>query len=175
MKIKTILILIPLMLIFSSCSNLSKNSVKEGEFYIKNGVSGSKKWDENLILKRVSWYHELTLQFDLMIGNITPQSGFNFWFSKSELEDVLKCSDFRILMTYSVDTKLFPYSLLNEQLEIAGFKKIDLFEFKKNLMVHPDSELNSLRLYQVYGVCRKENEPKSLNLNFPGYLEKSIN
>lgn len=169
------LMIVGLCVISCSSTNLSKNIVREGDFIVKNGVFADKKWEENLTFKRLSWYHELTLQFDLKIANVTPQSSFNFWFSPTEQQDIQKCSDFRVVIAYSLDTKLIPYSILNEQLELAGFKKVDLFNFKKHLMVHPDSELNSLRLYQVYGICRLDKEVKPLILNFPGYNEKSIN
>ena len=116
----------------------------------------------------------MTLQFDIIEGQLTPQSGFNFWFSKSELADVQKCSDFRVLLAYSLDTKALPYSLVNEQIEAAGYKKIDLIEFKKHFMQHPDAEMNSMRLYQLYGICKKVNDRKALIFNFPGFSEKSI-
>ena len=163
------------LLTFISCSNLSKNLVKEGPFVVKNGTAGDKVWNENLNFKRVSWYHELTLQFDLMLGAITPQSSFNFWFSKDELDYIGKCGEFKIVVAYSQDTKVIPYSYLNEQLENSGYKKVELLAFKKNFLQHPDSEMNSLRLYQVYGICRPDNIGKSLIFNFAGYKEKIVN
>ncbi len=163
-------------LMFSCASNnLSKNTVREGDFLVKNGVFADKKWEENLTFKRLSWYHELTLQFDFLMAQMTPQSSFNYWFSATEQQDIQKCSDFRVVLAYSLDTKLIPYSILNEQLELAGFKKVELIHFKRHLMVHPDSELNSLRLYQVYGICRADKELKPLIFNFPGFTEKSVN
>ena len=167
--------LILLALMLASCSNLSKNTVKEGTYHVRNGSFANKQWDDDLVFKRTSWYHELTLHFDLMLVPIAPQSSFNFWFSKVELEDVHKCGDFRILLAYSLDTKAIPYSLLNEQLEIAGFKKIDISEFKKHLLQHPDSEMNSTKLYQVYGICRESKDLKPLIINFPGFNEKALN
>lgn len=177
MKMSLVFLCSLLLLTFSlsSCSNLSKNSVKEGSFLVRNGTAGSQTWNDDLSLTRISWYHELTLQFDLMLGNLTPQSGFNFWFSKTELEEIQKCGDFRVLLAYSLDTKVIPFSHLNEQLELAGYKKIDLIEFKKHLFQHPDSEMNSLRLYQVYGICRPVRDSKPLIFNFPGFTEKTVN
>ena len=160
---------------FVSCSNLSKNSVREASFIIRNGVVSDKKWKEDLKLNRVSWHHEMTLQYDLMIGNILPQSGFNFWFSRAEQSLIEKCSDFRIVMAYSQDTKYIPYSYLFDQLKNADFQKIELSEFKAHLLQHPDSELNSLRLYQIFGACRIEKSSKPLIFNFPGYSEISLN
>lgn len=159
----------------TSCANLSKNTVKDGTFVVRNGTAGPKIWNENLNFTRVSWYHELTLEFDLMMASIPAQSSFNFWFSAEELELASKCGDFRVVLAYSLDTKVIPYSHLNEQLDLAGFKKFDLATFKKNFLRHPDSEMNSLRLYQVYGVCRSGTEAKSLIFNFPGFTEKTVN
>ena len=123
----------------------------------------------------MSWYHELTLQFDLMLGTIEPQSSFNFWFSKDELDMIAKCGDFRIVLAYSQDTKIIPYSYLNEQLDRSGYKKIELISFKKQFIQHPDAEMNSLRLYQLYGICRPEKNDKPLIFNFPGFSEKIVN
>ena len=174
---KTILLatLLVSVLGLSSCSNLSKNTVREGTYIVRNGTAGDKIWNENLNLKRISWYHELTLEFDLMLASIPPQSSFNFWFSKAELDDVNKCPDFKVVMAYSLDTKIIPYSHLNEQLELAGYKKIDLIQFKKNFIQHPDSEMNSFRIYQVYGICRESRDLKPLIFNFPGFTEKTVN
>lgn len=159
----------------AACSNLSKNIVKEGTFLVRNGATGDKTWKEDLVLTRSSWYHELTLQFDIMIAQVPAQSGFNFWFSKAELDDVNKCDDFRLMLAYSLDTKVIPYSIMNEQIDQAGFKKIELIEFKKHFLQHPDAEMNSMRLYQVFGVCRKAKDLKPLIFNFPGYSEKILN
>ncbi len=171
LKILSVLSLMTLV----SCANLSKNVVREGVFVVRNGVAQDKKWNENLNLTRISWTHELTLQFDLMMVSIPPQSSFNFWFSADELAEANKCGDFRVVLAYSLDTKLLPYSILNEQIELAGYKKVDLIQFKKQFNQHPDSEMNSLRLYQLYGICRQSKELKPMIFNFPGYSEKIVN
>lgn len=170
-------LVIPLILLslIASCSNLSKNTIKEGSFSLRNGVVAEKKWIEELKLTRLSWYHEMTLQFDLMMGNILPQSGFNFWFSKSELDQMSKCIDFRLVVSYTQDSTVIPNSYLLEQLKQSGFQKIELSDFKTHFLQHPDSELNSFKLYQIFGACRLEKSDKPLILNFPGYSEISLN
>lgn len=172
---KKILVLAFTLSIVSSCANLSKNTIKDGTFVVRNGTAGPKIWNENLNFNRISWYHELTLVFDLMMAPITAQSSFNFWFSPEELQVAGKCNDFRVVLAYSADTSVLPYSLLNEQLDVAGFKKVDIVSFKKNFTQHPDSEMNSLKLYQIYGVCRNDSAHKPLIFNFPGYTEKTVN
>lgn len=174
---KNLFSLLSLLVLFTlaSCSNLSKNTVREGTFVVRNGVAQDKVWNENLNLTRVSWTHELTLQFDLMMVSISPQSSFNFWFSPDELAELNKCGDARVILAYSLDTKLLPYSVLNEQIDLAGYKKLDLIQFKKHFLQHPDAEMNSLRLYQLYGICRQSKEVKPMIFNFPGYSEKILN
>lgn len=166
------------VMFLASCSstyNLSKNSVKKGKYLVRNGQFADKTWNETLAFDRTSWFHELTMQFDLWMAKVPPQSGFNFWFSKTELDDVQKCGDFRVTLVYSQDTKIFPNSLLREQLDFAGFRRIELIEFKKHLLNHPDSENNSTQLYQVFGICRDAKDAKPLVLNFPGYEEITLN
>ena len=175
MKIKKVLILVIALLSAISCSsNLSKNLVQDGSLILRNGTYNDKVWKEDLIFQRNSWYHELTMQFDLMLAHVTPQSSFNFWFSKNELDSMINCSESSVVMAYSLDTKDIPYSSLYEQFEKSGYTRFDLIEFKKHLLQHPDAQLNGFRLYHVFGICKKAKDSKSLIVNFPGYFERII-
>lgn len=166
--------LVIMAILLISCSNLSKNNVQEGRLILKNGVFANKMWNEDLVFQRNSWFHELSMSFDLMLAPFSALSSFNFWFSKDELDRVLKCADSRIVLAYSLDTKEIPYSTLYEQLEKSGYTRFELFEYQKYLLAHPDAQLNGLRLYHVFGICKKEADSKPLIINFPGYLEKMI-
>lgn len=174
MRVNHLLTLI-LLLLSVSCSNLSKNSVQVANMPLRNGTFNDKVWKEDLDFKRVSWYHELTLQFDVLFANISPQSSFNFWFSKEELDQMASCFDSKVVLAYSLDTKEIPYSTLYDQLEKSGYSRFDLMSFKKHLLAHPDSQINGFRLYHIFGICKKEDDHKSLIINFPGYSEKSVN
>lgn len=174
MKINKAWFFVLVSLFSISCSNLSKNIVQDGQLLLRNGTYNDKQWKEDLAFKRTSWYHELTMQLDVMMAKITPQSSFNFWFSKDELDTVVKCSDARVVMAYSLDTKDIPYSSVYEQLELAGYTRFDIKEFKKNLLQHPDSQQYGFRLYHVFGICKKTKDLKPLIMNYPGYLEKLI-
>lgn len=162
------------ILFLVSCSNLSKNTIESGKFYVRNGVQAERTWKEDLSFDRFSWYHELSLQFEIMIGEISPQSGFNFWFSKDELDFMSKCTHPQIMIAYSIDTAIIPYSTLNDQLEKNGVNKIELLEFKKNLNAHPDSSGNSLKNYRAFGLCRKNGNLNPIKITFPGFLEKPL-
>lgn len=173
MKFKNISLLLILIISFS-CSNLSKNIVKEDNFLLRNGTFTDKTWKEDLVFTRVSWFHELTLQLDVMMAHVAPQSAFNFWLSKDELDQMIKCGDSRVVLAYSLDTKDIPYSSLYEQLEKSGYTRFELIEFKKHILQHPDSQLNGFRLYHIFGICKKDPDHKPLIMNFPGYSEKLI-
>lgn len=165
-----------MVLSMTSCaSNLSKNIVQEAKFVIRNGTFTDKIWREDLVFQRNTWYHELTMQFDLMLANVAPQSAFNFWFSKDELDLMVNCQDSRVVLAYTLDTKDIPYSSLYEQIEKAGYTRFDIPVFKKNVLQHPDAQQNAFRLYHIFGICKKVKDSKPLIINFPGYLEKSIN
>jgi hypothetical protein len=162
-------------ILISGCSNLSKNTIESGTFYIRNGVKADKAWKEDLRFKRYSFSHELTLLFELMIADIDPQSSFNFWFSKDELDTVQKCSDAKIVLAYSLDTVRIPYFYLNDQLSKSGYERFDLIEFSKELNAHSDSVMNSMRLYKVFGICKKTKDLRPITISFPGFVEKTLN
>jgi len=175
MKLKLASLLF-LAIFLSACTtaNLSKNIVQDSVLLVKNGTFADKVWKEDLVFDKTSWYHELTLQLDVMMAHISPQSAFNFWLSKDELEQMIKCGDARVVMAYSLDTKDIPYSMLYEQLEKNGYTRFELPEFKKHLLQHPDAIQNSFRLYKIFAICKPTNDRKPLNMNFPGYSEKLI-
>jgi len=168
------LLLSILLLSLGACSNLTKNNVKEGDFKVRNGQSADKTWKETLIFKRLSWYQELTMQYDLMLASVEGASEFRNWFSPDEISQVNKCNDFKVVIAYSFDTKVLPYSYFNRQLDLADYKKIEIPEFAKKLRQHPDSSEFSLNLYTIYGICKTSNTNKPLELELPGYLRVSI-
>lgn len=163
-----------LALLSVSCSNLSKNIVQDSNLILRNGTYNDKVWKEDLNFERESWYHELTLQIDIMMAHVTPQSAFNFWFSKDELDQMAKCGDSRVVLAYTLDTKDIPYSMIYDQIEKSGYTRFELLEFKKHLLQHPDSQVNGFRLYHIFGICKKDNDHKPLIMNFPGYSEKIV-
>lgn len=175
MKIYKFILSVLIIVLFVGCSNLSKNTIERGTMPIRNGVFSDKTWQENLIFNRYSWYHELTMQFELMEASLTPQSGFNFWFSRDELESFNKCQDARIVLAYTLDNKIIPFSSIYDQFEKNGYSRFELIEFKKNLLQHPDSIMNSLKLYHVFGICKKTKDLSQIKITLPGYLEKTLN
>ena len=95
-----------ILLILTACaSNLSKNFIKEGSHIIKGGFSKNVKWDEKLEFKRYSWFHELTMMFDLMLVDLDENSPFYNWLSDDEKADIAQCNRFQIILLYNLDDK----------------------------------------------------------------------
>ena len=157
-RLKFLSLMVSLLILVTqlvSCSsNLTKNGVQSGDFILSNGAAGDKSWKEDLVFKRAAWYHELTMQFDFMMASISPQSSFNFWFSKSELDNMVRCQDSRVVLAYTLDSKDIPYSSLYEQLEAAGYTRFDIPEFKKQVLQHPDAQVNAFRLYHIFAIWK---------------------
>lgn len=160
--------LLTFSLLFIACANLSKNSIKEGDFSIKRGVYKNQSWDESLNFDRVSWYHELSLNFDLLITKVDSTSPFLNWLSPSEKALFNECKDHFLALTYHLDSdrisKRMFYSQMNEQ----GYKDYLIPNFARALKLHPDFEFLSLQLYQVSLLCNKD-KAGELEVTFPSF------
>jgi len=161
------------LLALCSCSNLSKNLVKEGEFSVKSGVHHNLKWNENLEFNRYSWYHELTLLFDVMVTSLDEQSPFFNWFSTEEKIMMEKCDDVMIVMTYALDSKKISRRMLLNEIEKFGYEEVLIPTFSKALKLHPDHEKQSLQLYKTTALCHKGESDKreKVSIRFPSYPE----
>ncbi|MDD0853924.1 hypothetical protein HBN50_12500 [Halobacteriovorax sp. GB3] len=161
------------LLFLISCTNLSKNIIKEGEFTLKRGVYKTSQWDESLEFKRISWFHELTLQFDLLITKLDDDTRFRKWLSPSEKALLADCRDHYLVLSYHLDSDKISKRMLFSDMERQGYKEYLLPNFQRNIKLHPDFELLSLQLYSLNLLCSKEEKSKDLSVTFPGY--KSVN
>ncbi len=168
---KTKITLFTILLLLGSCaSNLSKNFIKEGGQTVKGGFSKNVKWDDKLNFKRYSWFHELTMMFDLMIVDLDENSPFYNWLSEDEKADVAQCNRFQVALIYNLDDKRISKKDLLVQIEEQGHEQLLLSHFTSNFKLHPDLESMSLQLYDIYGFCKKGIDSKSeLSVLFPGF------
>jgi hypothetical protein len=170
-----------LMIIFlflCSCSTLSKNMTKEGIFSINGGRALDQGWDESLIFRRISWYVELNIVFDLMVGKVSKNSKFYNWFSDSDKQIINNCSELYMLITYSSDSaNSSSKSELLHQLENNQIKLVRLRSFTDNFHMHPSARINFLDKYSVDGICLTQGQVtklKSSKVSFPGFNQVSL-
>jgi hypothetical protein len=165
-------IILFLIIFISSCaqySNLSKNIIKEGDFVLKGGVFGNRTWKESLTFTRYSWFHELTLYFDLMYVRMSADSSFNNWFSKDEYKSVEICDDFILALLYSFDSNKISKVSFREQMDKQGYKQIIFKNFNQNARLHPDYLENSLKRYSIQGYCLEKTDKIVPKITFPGH------
>ncbi len=167
MNIKLLVILSIFCL--SSCSNLSKNMVKKGDFYINNGRGNSEVWKEDLKLTRVSWYTELTLLFDTMYGEIKDSSKFTNWFSKDEQRRLASCEKKLLTVNYSLDDRI-SHQMFENSLKQSGYEKVVAQNFEQSLRSHPDFSEHILSLYKINIFCAKRSSTKIM-VSFPSFDE----
>lgn len=165
-----------LLLLLSSCSNLSKNFTKDGDFVLRGGTFQSSKWKDQLHFKRYSWYHEVTMLYDVILTRIDPRSPFYDWFSNSEKKSLATCSDAYVAFDYSLDSEKISQKMMQNDAKRSGYEKIALPSFKSHLKLHPDVEELSLQLYDVFGYCYKGeiSNKNKIFVRFPGFNEVVI-
>jgi hypothetical protein len=147
--------------------------VKEGSFSIKSGVHHNQKWGEDLEFSRYSWYHELTLLFDVMVTTVDEKSPFFNWFSSDEKAVLGKCDDVLVVMSYALDSARISRRMFLNEAERYGYSEILIPSFSKAMKLHPDHEKQSLQLYSTTALCHKgeENKREKISVRFPSYPE----
>ena len=134
------IISISLILLMASCSSLTKNMTKQGEFSIRSGYHKDISWDDSLTFDRYSWYHEWTLHLDVMMAKVDKNSPFYSWFSRSEKGLMNRCQDAYVTMSYHLDPDRISQKMFLEEMEKMGYKKVITPKFARALELHPDHE-----------------------------------
>ena len=164
-----------ILLFFLSCSHFSKNQVKRSSFSISGGRSASGSWGDTLNFKRISWYREWSLVFDLFYTRLDATSPFYGWISKEEKDFLNKCRDYYIVMTYHPLSGVISDAFFLDRAERFGYERIFLDEFDKQLRMHPGLTFFSLSLYNVYALCRMgQGSSKALALDIPGFNQVEL-
>ena len=157
-----------------SCSGLSKNITKKGHLKINGGRYGDKSWSKNLAFRRISWYHGMTLMFDLLYTKLDKNNPFYNWLSMSERRSLESCQDHVIVMSYQFDSKRISKSMLLNGAQKMGYKALLLKDFARHLKMHPDFSSLTPSLYDVDALCHQTGNKQSIPLNFPGFKQVLI-
>lgn len=152
-----------------SCSTLNKNLVKKGTYDIKGGVYKNMKWDDSLTFKRISWFKELTLTFDIFMTEVKKESPFYAWFSEDEKKLVESCLDSKVVLTYAWDPMQISREGFYAKAEEKGFERMSIPEFHSNVKMHPNFARINVYLYKTHLLCRKRLANEALAISFPGF------
>lgn len=116
------------------------------------------------------------MYFDVMIGKLEEDSGFNNWIADSEESVLRSCVEKYVTLSYSLDSDKISEKTFLLQMEAQGLTQIILPDFGKQVKLHPDFERLGLREYNVYFLCRRgPGSGSPIKVNFPSFQEGIIN
>jgi hypothetical protein len=156
---------------------MSKNRVRTGEASFQGGIYKQTEWDDSLQFQRYSWFQELNLLFDLLVAEVPAKSPFRQWFSSSEQTTINGCADFKVVMTYNLDSSRISETMLWSQAADAGYQRVSLSHFGPYLKLHPQYNNQSFHLYRVEGLClprKLSDSGVGFKLNFPNYRQVMV-
>ena len=160
------------ILVFFSCSHLESNKVFEGVLHLRGGKGAGQQWDQSLIFKRISWYNEITLLYDILYTKISKDSPFFNWFSEDEKRSLQKCSKSFIVMSYELDNERLSHSLFDSFVDNSGFEKMALVTFRDTIKIHPDFRRHAFHLYEVFALCSSSHTQENILIDFPNFDQK---
>jgi len=162
-------------LLLLGCSSSTKNQIHQNQFFIREGNYQNKKWSDNLVFKRTSWFQEISMLFDVLSSEINSSSPFYEWFSAFEKSEISKCEHFVLILSYHLAETRLSEGMFVGELKKSGYQVIEIPHFKDNLKLHPDYLNELLEHYKIRGACRKASSGKlDLIISFPGYTPVNI-
>ena len=166
--------LIPILLfVLAGCAAYKTfNQTTTGRIVLRGGVFQKEEWSTALTMRRMSWYHGMTLYYDAVFWKANPDSPFAMWFSASEKEFFTKCETFLVTAGYSADPSKISHVNFREQMKLNGYDDVVLNNFSAFLKSHPQATDWRLSNYKVVGYCKRS--PTRLNtsnvaINFAGF------
>lgn len=173
------LIAVALFLFISGCAaHKNYNQTTTGEVVYKGGVFQKKTWDDNMPMKRMSWYHGMTLYYDVIIWNADQDSPFSNWFDPAEKEFFNKCENFLVTVGYSADPTKISHVNFREQMKLNGYDDVVINTFAGFIKSHPSSIEWRFQNYKVLGFCKRSPtrmNTSNLAINFPGFRQLEVN
>ncbi len=172
--------ILPLLLLgLLGCATYkSYNQTTTGKVVLRGGIYQKESWDDELIFKRMSWYHGMSLYYDALFYKADPASPFANWFSSSEKEFFTKCEKLLVTVAYSADPSKISHVSFREQMKLNGYDDVVLNGFSSYLKSHPSANDWRMGNYKVMGFCKRSPTRLSsakLAINFPSFKHLEIN
>lgn len=168
-----------LLTAIAGCSMYQKNYNKNATGLVDfvGGAYKKEYWNDHLFMKRMSWYHGMTLYYDVIIWNADPDSNFAKWFSAAEKEYFGKCENFLVTIGYSADPTKISHVSFREQMKFNGYDDVVINNFAGYVKAHPSAIEWRLQNYKVIGFCKRSPtrmETTNLAINFPGFKQLEV-
>jgi hypothetical protein len=171
-------LLLSLLFLASGCAAYKTyNQTARGKVKLRGGVYKDQSWNENLVFKRMSWYHGMTLYYDALLWRADPSSPFVKWFSPAELEYFTKCESLIVSVTYSADPSKISHVDFREQMKINGYDDVVINTFSAYLRTHPQAQDWGFFNYKFMGYCKRAPSRAGgpgLIINFPSFSQLEV-
>jgi len=153
------------------------NQTTTGQVTYKGGIYKKMVWDDNLSMRRMSWYHGMTLYFDVILWKADSDSPFSNWFSATEKEYFSKCESLIVTAGYSADPSKISHVSFREQMKLNGYDDVVINTFAGYIKSHPASIDWRFQNYKVLGFCKRspsKMQTKKLAINFSGFKQLEL-
>ncbi len=164
--------LVLFLILLSSCaSQQGRRPVYDSEVPLKGGRFAEKEWDDKLSFKRVSWYQDATLSYDLLIAELKESSPFINWLGSNKLK-LNQCSHFYITFLYASPTMSNGLYHLRQELMNNELEEVSVVDFAAEVKANRIIQDRNLWEYKVVGWCSKDDsESPKINVRNSGYKD----
>ena len=163
----------PLVVLLFGCASFSLNQVTTSKLVLKNGYFDGEFVKSELVFKKISWYREASLIYQINLAEVSENMPHFKWFSSAVQKDIRKCSRFYVALLYSHSNDYIYHDQVKEQLNQQGIQLYLIPNFWGILIMHPQFKKGSLHLHRGKGLCI-EDEKESILLKLSGYPTEVI-
>ncbi len=172
---KDLFIIFSFLFVIISCSTISdtRNSFSEKEFVYTGGIYHNYKWDDELKLKRYSWYKDATMTNEIVLANLDRHSPFSKWLGR-DFKYLNECEKLQVLLLYSNSTSTQKNPYLEAEIEDDNYRVFKMLEFEKEFKAHHNFKDWGLEMHNVYGLCKLKNASENIVVTLPGFKSKIL-
>lgn len=143
-------------------------------FDLEGGVSQKRVWEDTLQFKRISWYQQTSLVYDLSWVKLDRKSPFYYWLSAGEKRIADSCAAFYIALDYTLDAVKLSHMEIKSQLQQQHIEEVPIKNFITELRNHPQYRSANLGYYKIRGYCSKRIISSQIKIKLPGFQEVTL-
>ncbi|HXH76048.1 MAG TPA: hypothetical protein VNJ08_13845 [Bacteriovoracaceae bacterium] len=164
-------------LLVGCAAHKNYNQTTTGRVVYTGGIYQKEVWDDYMQMQRMSWYHGMTLYYDVIFWKADASSPFSKWFSAAEKEYFTKCESFIVTAGYSADPTKISHVNFREQMKLNGYDDVVINSFGSYIKSHPSSIEWRFQNYKVIGFCKRSPTrlgTSNLAINFSGFKQLEV-
>lgn len=156
---------------FSCSSSRTRNRVYTSELAFKGGVYKAQEWSNSLNFKRISWFRDSSIVYEILVAKLDKESPFISWLEKDKAE-IDRCDEFYVGIYYADLNAPHGSFMIPSQLKAAGLEERSILDFSDQVKAHENYKDWNLEKHRVRGFCKRKGTNTETIVTIPGY--KSI-